>query len=117
MSPDSEQDRLRRLRDRQIAARDPQVKQRQVHGKIARKQRSSVERFSVGRILAEIPNIWKGGFLGFVVGALGIAVIPTLWPSSWALPCAGALAVMMTIFGLIVGRAIDTRESLKDLIR
>lgn len=117
MSPDSEQDRLRRLRDGQIAARDPQVKQRQVHGKIARKQRSSVERFSIGRIFAEIPNIWKGGALGFLVGVLGIAVIPYLWPSTWTLPCAAALAVMLTIFGLIVGRAVDTRDSLKDLVR
>lgn len=117
MPPESEQDRLRRLRDRQIAARDPQVKQQRIHGKIARKQRSSVEAFSLGRILSEIPNMWKGAFLGFLVGVLGVAVIPLVWSSPWALPCAAALTVILAIFGLIVGRAADTRDSLKDLMR
>lgn len=117
MPPDSELERLRRLRDRQIAARDPQIKQRQVHSKIARKQRSSVQAFSLGRIWSEIPSMWKGAFYGLFVGALGMALLPMLWDSPWSLPCAAGAAVVLAIFGLILGRAADTRDSLKDLMR
>jgi hypothetical protein len=117
MAPESEQERLRRLRDRQVAARDPQTKQRQLHGKIARKQRSSVASFSLGRIWSEIPNFWKGAFFGLAIGAIGIAVVPLVWVSPWALPCAGVIALFLAILGMIIGRAADTRDSLRDLIR
>jgi VIT1/CCC1 family predicted Fe2+/Mn2+ transporter len=117
MPPDPEQERLSRLRDRQIQARDPHVQQRRIHGKIARKQRSSVEAFSVGRVLSEVPSMWKGAVLGFFVGILGVALIPLVWSSTWALPCSAVLALMLAIFGLIIGRAADTRDSLKDLMR
>jgi len=42
MPPSSEQ-RQRRLRDRQLAARDPQAKARKLHGGLSRKQRQSFE--------------------------------------------------------------------------
>lgn len=117
MAPESEQERLRRLRDRQVASRDPQTKQRQIHGKIARKQRSSVESFSLGKIWSEIPSMWKGAFLGLAVGAVGVAIVPTIWVSPWALLCAGVIALFLAILGMIIGRAADTRDSLKDLMR
>lgn len=117
MAPESEQERLRRLRDRQIATRDPQSKQRQLHGKIARKQRGAVEAFSLGKIWSEIPSMWKGAFFGLGIGALGVAIVPLLWVSPWSLPCAGVIALFLAILGMIIGRAADTRDSLKDLMR
>jgi hypothetical protein len=114
---ESEQERWRRLRDGQVAARDPQTKQRRLHGQIARKQRSSVESFSIGRLWSEIPQIWKGALYGLFLGILGIVLVPLVWTSPWALPCAATIAVFATILGLIIGRAADTRDSLKDLMR
>jgi hypothetical protein len=40
-----------------------------------------------------------------------------LWLSPWAFPCSVAAIVVFALFGLILGRAIDTRENIKDLIR
>jgi hypothetical protein len=117
MSPTQDQQRLQRLRDRQLASRDPQKKQRRMHGKIAQRQRRSVESFSLGRIWSEIPHIWKGAFYGLTVGVLAIGLVPLVWVSPWALPCSAAAALMMAIFGVIIGRAQDTRDSLKDLVR
>jgi hypothetical protein len=117
MSNPGDQERLRRLRDRQIAARDPQQHQRSMHGQIARRQRRSVQRLSIGRIWSEIPHIWKGAFYGLTVGAFAIAVVPKLWVSPWALPCAAGAALLLMIFGLLIGRAQDTRDSLKDLVK
>jgi hypothetical protein len=117
MANPSDPERLRRLRDRQIAARDPQQHQRSMHGRIAHRQRQSVETLSIGRIWSEIPHIWKGAFYGLTLGVLAIAVVPTIWVSPWALPCSAGAAVMLTIFGLLVGRAQDTRDSLRDLVK
>ncbi len=117
MPPDSEQERLRRLRDRQLAARDPQAKARKLHGGISRKRRGATESFSLGRIWSEIPHMWRYAFYGFAVGVLGVAVLPLVWNSPWAVSCAAATALMLAIFGLLIGRAADTRDSLKDLTK
>ena len=117
MSSPQDQERLRRLRDRQLSARDPQRKQRQVHGRIARKRRQSFESFSLGRMWSEIPHIWKGAFYGLTLGVIAIALVPLVWVSPWALPCSAGAALMFSILGLLIGRAQDTRDSLKDLVR
>jgi hypothetical protein len=117
MSTPQDQERLRRLRDRQLSSRDPQHKQRQLHGRIARKQRRSVESFSLGRIWSEIPHIWRGAFYGLTLGVLAIALVPLVWVSPWALPCSAGMALTLAILGLFIGRAQDTRDSLKDLVR
>jgi hypothetical protein len=117
MANPQDQERLRRLRDRQLISRDPQKKQRQLHGRIARKQRQSVESFSLGRMWSEIPHMWKGAFYGLTLGVLALALVPMLWVSPWALPCSAAVALMLSIMGFFIGRAQDTRDSLRDLVR
>jgi hypothetical protein len=112
-----DQERLQRLRDRQLASRDPQKHQRRMHGQIARRQRRSVESFSLGRIWSEIPNFWKGAFYGLTFGVLVLVLVPSVWASLWAIPCSAGVAVMSTILGLLIGRAQDTRDSIKDLVR
>ena len=133
MPPNAEQERLRRLRDRQLAGRDPQAKARKLHGGISRKQRQSFEVFSLGKIWSEIPHIWRYALYGFAVGVLGMAVLPLVWYSPWAVPhpfglyrppragapwvCAAGAAIMLGIIGLFIGRAADTRDSLRDLTK
>jgi len=117
MSNTQDQERLQRLRDRQLASRDPQKHQRRMHGQIARRQRRSVESFSLGRIWSEIPHLWKGAFYGLTFGVLVLVLVPSVWASPWAFPCSAGVAVMSTILGLLIGRAQDTRDSLKDLVR
>ncbi|MBF8257022.1 MAG: hypothetical protein HW375_1929 [Anaerolineales bacterium] len=112
-----DQERLQRLRDRQLASRDPLKHQRRMHGQIARRQRRSVESFSLGRIWSEIPNLWKGAFYGLTFGVLVLVLVPSVWASLWAIPCSAGVAVMSTILGLLIGRAQDTRDSIKDLVR
>jgi hypothetical protein len=40
-----------------------------------------------------------------------------VWVSPWALPCSAAVALMLSILGLLIGRAQDTRDSIEDLVR
>lgn len=115
--PTPEQERLRRLRDRQLAARDPHVKQRKLHRGIAARQRKARQPFSLRRMWSEIPKMWTGAFYGLVVGALALAIVPAVWDSVWATPCTAASIPLLAILGLLFGRAFDSRDELKDLIK
>jgi len=113
-----ELERLKRLREQQLTDRDPLVKQRQFQrATTAREKRLSKQRYSLGKMWKDIPHVWKGFFYGLILGTLVLIVLPSLWVSPWSIPLAVFALVIFVIFGVVVGRAIDTRENIKDLIR
>lgn len=114
---DQELERLRRLRDRQLADRDPLVKQRQFQRMSAQRERKYRKPYSFGKMWKDIPHAWKGFFYGAVLGTLVLLVLPIFWVSPWAIPCSAAAIVVFALFGVILGRAIDTRDNIKDLMR
>ena len=113
-----EQERLKRLRERQLADRDPHIKQRQFQRSTAqREKRLKGQSYSLGKMWKDIPHVWKGFFYGLILGLVVFLVVPMFWLSPWAFPCSLAAIVALALFGVVVGRAIDTRENIKDLIR
>lgn len=102
--------------DQELSDRDPLVKQRQFQRSSAQRERRSRKPYSLGKMWKDIPHAWKGFFYGLVLGTLVLLVVPLLWLSPWAVPCSAATIVVFVIFGVIMGRAIDTRENIKDLI-
>ena len=114
---DQELERLRRLRQSQLADRDPLVKQRQFQRSSAQREKRIKKPYSLGKMWKDIPHAWKGFFYGLVLGTVVLLIVPMLWVSPWAIPCSAAAIVVFMIFGLAVGRAIDTRENIKDLMR
>ena len=113
-----EQERLKRLRERQLADRDPHIKQRQFQRSTAqREKRLKGQSYSLGNMWKDIPHVWKGFFYGLILGLVVFLVVPMFWLSLWAFPCSLAAIVALALFGVVVGRAIDTRENIKDLIR
>jgi hypothetical protein len=65
----------------------------------------------------ELPNSWRGFFSGVVLGTLILVLLPVFWLSPWALPCGAGSIVVFAIFGMVLGRALDSRDSIDDLIR
>ncbi len=114
---DSELERLKRLRDRQLSDRDPLVKQRQFQRSSAQREKKLKKPYSLGKMWKDIPHVWKGFFYGIVLGTLVLLVVPLLWISQYAVPCSAVAIVLFAIFGVIVGRALDTRDNIKDLMR
>ena len=115
---DQELERLKRLRERQLSDRDPLVKQRQFQRSTARRERRLAQSsYSLGRMWKDIPHAWKGFFYGLVLGTVVLIILPLFWISPWAVPCSAATIVVFSILGASFGRAIDTRENIKDLIR
>jgi len=114
---DQELERLKRLRQSQLAVRDPLVKQRQFQRTSAQREKRTKKPYSLGKMWKDIPHAWKNFFYGLSLGTAVLLVVPTLWLSPWAIPCSAAAIVVFAIFGVILGRAIDARENIKDLMR
>lgn len=114
---DREQERLRQLRERQLADRDPLVKQRQFQQGSALRARRARKPVTLAGIWREIPNTWKGFFYGILLGTLLLIVLPLLWASSWAIVLAAVAIVVFGLFGVVLGRALDTRDNINDLMR
>jgi VIT1/CCC1 family predicted Fe2+/Mn2+ transporter len=111
-----EVERLKRLRDQQLKARDPHKKQQKLQHSISTRYRESREPFSLTKIWQEVEQKWRGlligGFLGFIV----LAILPSFLESAWAgLIVVGAILFLMLI-GFAIGQAADSRDELRDLI-
>ena len=114
---DQELERLRRLRDRQLSDRDPLVKQRKFQRESAQRERRYRKPYSFGKMWKDIPHAWKGFFYGLLLGTAVLLIVPMFWISPWAVPCSAAAIVVFAIFGVMLGRAVDARENIKDLLR
>lgn len=114
---DRELERLKRLRESQLADRDPLVKQRQFQQASAQREKRSKKPYSLGKMWKDIPHAWKGFFYGALLGTVVLLIVPIFWVSPWAIPCSAIAIVVFAIFGVMLGRAIDTRENIKNLMR
>jgi hypothetical protein len=114
----NEQERLRRLRDRQLAARDPQVKQRQIQRNVTRKERQARGRHESLRELWEtLPQTVRCPLIGFVVGVAVIFILPYVWDSKFAIWAGVIATVLFAVFGAILGHSLDLRDDLRDFMK
>jgi hypothetical protein len=115
---DPEQERLKKLRDQQLAARDPLDKHRQLQQVYLRKNRNRPgQRLSLKSMWAEIPHIYKSSLYGFLIGLLVIWFLPQVWISRYSLPVSVLSMVVLFLIGLLIGNALDARDNIRDLTR
>ena len=115
---DNEQERLKRLRERQLADRDPLVKQRKFQSTSAQKaKRASGKKLSLAEEWRTIPNIIRSPLIGLLIGVGVTIVLPMVWLSPWAFWVGIGVIVMLIVFGAMVGNALDIRERLKDSLK
>ncbi len=114
---DQEQERLRRLRERQLAERDPLVKQRRLQQYTAQRERQANKPLNLQEMWADIPKVWRGTLFGLVAGVIALVVVPIFWTSTLALLCVAAGTLVAVIFGVVVGRTLDFRDELKHLTK
>lgn len=115
--PNDEQQRLMRLRDKQVSARDPLVKKRQFNQHAAERERKRDKSFSWAEAWGVIPQVWKGGFFGLLLGLLLLGLVTKAWISSWALPLMLIVTLIFVIVGVIIGNALDLRDDIKKQIK
>jgi hypothetical protein len=108
-----EQERLMRLRERQLSVRDPQEKSRKFNRMAAERERQRDDSESLGEMWATIPSVWKGGLFGLAVGVPLAVLLPRYWDSPWAMPVGIIAAILLLIMSITIGRAIDLRDAIK----
>jgi hypothetical protein len=111
-----DRERLQRLREKQIGARDPLAKRRRVDAKVAARRRTTVKRFSVGD-LKQLPHKYTYALFGAVLGVLTVILLPFYWADSKALLISIVALFFLVTVGFFFGRALDTRDELQDLTR
>jgi hypothetical protein len=113
-----EQERLKRLRDRQLADRDPLVKQNQFQTTSAQKaKRASQKKFSLAEEWRVIPHVIREPLIALLVGLVLIIVLPNLWISPWAFWTAAGVTFLLCLIGAMVGNALDIRDRLRDSLK
>ena len=110
-----EQERLRKLREQQLQARDTLAKQRKFQKSSSRKEvRMRSKGYSLSDAWKEIPHVVKSPFYGLIAGVILVIVLPSIWDSPNAIVIAGVATVFFIIFGVVLGNALDTRDRLKN---
>ena len=116
MSDKNEIDRLQRLRQQQLAARDPHAKQREIDRKVAARRRKYKKQVTFQDMLADMSYKWQGVIVGALIGIIGSIVLSLTVEASWVELAGLAAVIVLAMLGFILGQAFDAREELKDLI-
>ena len=115
--PESESEKLKRLRQRQLADRDPLVKQRQFQHSSAVKEKRMQKPFSFKKAWDDIPHSIKMPFYALIVGVLVIVILPNFWKSPYAIFAGVGITLLLIIFGFITGNSLDLRDDIKRHIK
>jgi hypothetical protein len=110
---DPEQARLVRLRDKQIAARDPLVKKRQFNRLAAERERKRDKSLSLAEFWHAIPQPVRSGLWGLLLGLGLLKIVTSLWLAPLALPVMALVTVVLTALGALIGNAIALRDNIK----
>ena len=115
--PETEQELLKRLRDQQVAARDPGVKTRKLQKDTAVKAHKYKKKMNLKDMWSTIPHIWRSMIYGALLGLLLIGVLPRVWASSYATVISIVGAIVIVAVSALIGQAIDKRDEIRDLIK
>jgi hypothetical protein len=114
----NEQERIKRLRERQLTERDPLVKQRQFQRTTAQKERKARRKhYTLGEAWRTIPHVYRSPFIGLLLGVAAMVVIPAVWDSPWSFWIAAGMTVFFVFLGIVTGSAQDIRDNLRDSIK
>ena len=114
MPDPKEAERLRRLREQQLRARDPHTKQRKTQRTITRKYRAR-KQVTFKEMLGDIPHKWRGLFIGFVLGLIIWIVLSSLFQELWADLAGLLVTAFFCVMGIFIGSGFDTRDKLRDI--
>ena len=117
MPPGKDAERFRRIRDKQIAARDPMVKVHKLDRSVSQKQRRMRESFSVVRMWTDIPKTWRYTIVGGLVGLVILLVLPHFVPEPWGVVGGVGAIAFLIILGFSLGNYVDSRDEVKHLVK
>ena len=115
MNEKKEVERLKALRDRQLKARDPQVKQRKIQKQVSKKYiRHANKQKPLKTIWSDLSHKWKGALYGFILGALIYLIISNFFSDEIDGLIAVLIIPVLMVIGILFGVSFDWRDDLKD---
>ena len=115
---DKELERLTRLREQQIRARDPHAKERELHGRLTaqrRRHRKPVTlQGTLREILTDIPGKWQGAIIGGTLGLVLSIVLTVGVEAYWVALVGLAITIVLVVMGYFLGTSFDWRDELRD---
>ncbi len=111
--PESESDRIKRIRDRQIAARDPLVKERKYQHEMSVKEKRMRKPINLAEDWRNIPQIVKMLLFMIALGVVGTIALVRLWTWEYAVYVGIGATLGLSIFGAVLGNALDLRDDIK----
>lgn len=112
-----ERERIRRIRERQLQARDPKAVYRKTQQVMSRRGRRYQKRLTLREIFTDVPHKWRGFFLGAIMGAVISIVLPLLWDAMAAELIGFASIAVLALLGFAFGQALELRDELRDFSR
>ena len=112
---ESEQERIKRIRDEQLRARDPKAKERRQSARYAQKSKKLRENQKLAKdTISSIPHIWRVGFYGLAIGFIIKICLPLFFTANWVSAAGWAIMLVTTAFGVLFGASLDWRDDLRD---
>jgi len=112
-----EVERLIRIRDKQLQARDPQKKISKTQHNISKRYRRSHKPVTAKSVFSDIPKKWMGFVIGLFLGFFVLILLPSFVDSSSTDLIGFGVMAILGFLGLVIGQAADAKSELEDLIR
>ncbi len=115
MKEKKEVERLKALRDRQLKARDPLVKQRKIQKQVSKKYILHANKQNpMKTIWSDLSHKWKGALYGLILGLLIFLIISNFFLDKIDVLIAALIIPVLMVIGILFGAGFDWREDLKD---
>ena len=112
---ESEQERIKRIREQQLRARDPKAKERRETARYAQKSKKQLENQRLAKdTISSIPHMWRMGFYGLVIGFIIKIGLPFFVEGAWVTSAGWLILLITAAFGVLVGASFDWRDDLSD---
>lgn len=95
---DDEIERVKRIRDRQLAARDPRARERAAQAKV--RARRQTKKLTLKSVLADFTAKWTWMVTGGIIGAVLAIVVNLAFKATWA----EYVGYGLVLFGIVLGR-------------
>jgi uncharacterized protein YacL len=114
-----EVERLKRLREQQIRARDPMAKERRTQAKVTRRRRklrrSNSFQYMLKDMLGDMPYKFWGVIIGAVIGMIISIVLALVLDDITIVAVLGLLVTLiLMVVGFVFGHSFDWRAEVTD---
>lgn len=109
MGDQSEIECLKRIRERQLRARDPKAYDRKIMRKVSADYRKKSQ-LTFRDVLRDIPGKWWGMLYGGVLGLVVAVLVSAALEASWARYLGYLIVFACVVIGRVIGTVMDWRE-------